>query len=231
MKPGPSSAVARLRRDEPGPRNVAGQPGRGALRNRQRFEAALANLAWFPTLALPRMILREIGRADLDDMYRLYTDPRVMQYLNRHPFRSRDEARELLDVIAADHARRSAIHWGLERPEQPGLVGRCMLYVSAHPGLGVEVGFALAHACWGQGLMTETVRAVLDFGFDALGLQHVHARVHAGNRAARGLLARLGFTPLAGDHEAIRARRWTSIDMLGLSRRRWRDGRALDRRS
>jgi ribosomal-protein-alanine N-acetyltransferase len=231
VKPGPSSASARSRRDESALRSPAGQPGRGALRNRQRFETALARLAWFPTLTLPRMLLREIGLADLEEMYRLYTDPRVVQYLNRHPFRSRDEARELLDVIAADHARRSAIHWGLERPDQPGLVGRCMLYVSAHPGLGVEVGFALAHACWGHGLMSETVRAVLDFGFDVLHLQHIHARVHAGNRGARALVGRLGFTPLDDDHEAIRARRWASIDMLGLSRRRWRDGHAVDRRS
>jgi ribosomal-protein-alanine N-acetyltransferase len=229
VKPGPSSA--RSRPDESAPRSAAGQPGRGALRNRRRFETALARLAWFPTLTLPRMVLREIRLADLEDMYRLYTDPRVVQYLNRHPFRSRDEAHELLDVIAADHARRSAIHWGLERPEQPGLIGRCMLYVSAHPGLGIEVGFALAHACWGQGLMTETVRAALDFGFGELHLQHIHARVHVGNHGARALLGRLGFTPLDDDHEAIRARRWASIDMLGLSRRRWRDAHAPNRRS
>lgn len=231
MKAGPGSASAQSRGGEPEPRNAASQSGRGALRHRRRFEAELEHLAWFPTLALPRMLLREIGPADLEDMYRLYIDPRVVQYLHRHPFRSRDEARELLDVIAADHARRSAIHWGLERPERPGLVGRCMLYASAHPGLGVEVGFALAHACWRQGLMTETVRAVLDFGFDALHLQHVHARAHAGNRGALGLLTRLGFTPLASSHEAIRARRWASIEMLGLSRRRWRDGRSVDRHS
>lgn len=177
------------------------------------------------------MILRELRPTDLDDMYRLYTDPRVVQYLNRHPFRSRDEARELLDVIAADHARRSAIHWGLERPEQPGLVGRCMLYISAQPGLGIEVGFALAHAYWGQGLMAETVSAVLDFGFDTLRLQHIHARVHVANNGALGLLARLGFTSLAPGHEAMRARRWASLDMFGLSRRRWRSVQARDRRA
>ncbi|HWN67574.1 MAG TPA: GNAT family N-acetyltransferase, partial [Haliangium sp.] len=203
----------------------------GAMRNRRRFEAALKSLTWFPALSLPRVLLREIRPADLEDMYRLYTDPRVVQYLNRQPFRSRDEARELLEVIVADHARRSAIHWGLDRTEQPGLVGRCMLYVSAHPGLGVEVGFALAHACWGQGLMTETVRAVLDFGFGVLHLQHIHARVHVANHGAQSLLTRLGFWPLDSEHEAIRARRWSSIDMLGLSRRRWREGRAVDRRS
>jgi ribosomal-protein-alanine N-acetyltransferase len=174
------------------------------------------------------MLLRKIEPADIDDMYRLYTDPRVLQYLNRQPFRSRHEVHELLDVIAADHVRRSAIHWGLERPSQRGLVGRCMLYVSAHPGLGIEVGFALAHACWGQGLMSETVRVVLDFGFDALHLQHIHARVHVNNRGALGLLARLGFTPLDSNHEAMRTRRWASIDLLGLSRRRWRARQSLD---
>lgn len=227
MKPGPRSASTPSRRDEAARRSAAGQPGRGVQRNRERFEAGLAALAQFPALTRPRVRLREIGPADLEDMYRLYTDPRVMQYLNRQPFRSRDEARELLDVIAADHARRSAIHWGLERVETRGLVGRCMLYLSAHPGMGVEVGFALVHACWGQGLMTETVHAVLDFGFDVLRLHHIHARVHTANRAALGLLTRMGFTPLGQNHEAVRARRWTAIDMLGLSRRRWRERAAL----
>ena len=225
MKPGPSSAPSRR---EPGSHSAAGQSRGGGQRSRRRFEAALAALAELPALAAPRMLLRKIEPADVDDIYRLYTDPRVLQYLNRQPLRSRDEARELLDVIAADHARRSAIHWGLERPAQRGLVGRCMLYVSAHPGLGIEVGFALAHACWGQGLMSETVRVVLDFGFDALRLQHIHARVHVGNHGALSLLARLGFTPLGSSHEAMRTRRWASIDLLGLSRRRWRARRSRE---
>jgi ribosomal-protein-alanine N-acetyltransferase len=202
--------------------STAGAPAPGAVRHQQRFAAGLATITWFPTLTLDRLVLRELDSGDIDDLYRLYADPHVVQYLNRHPFRSRNEARELLDAIATDHARRSAIHWGLWSPSQQAIIGRCMLYVSTHPGLGVEVGFALMRSAWGQGLMSEAVRGVVDFGFRTLRLQRLHARVHAANRAALDLLARLGFTALDSKHAAVRARAKSTLVMLGASRNGWR---------
>lgn len=55
-----------------------------------------------------------------------------------------------------------------------------------------EVGYALARAYWGQGLMTEALRLVLDDLF-ARGITAVWAGVYPTNRRSIAVLARLGF--------------------------------------
>jgi RimJ/RimL family protein N-acetyltransferase len=59
-----------------------------------------------------------------------------------------------------------------------------------------EVGWHLARAHWGNGYATEAARAVVDWGFDELKLDVIHAVVNPANAASIRVARRLGMSPL-----------------------------------
>jgi RimJ/RimL family protein N-acetyltransferase len=56
-----------------------------------------------------------------------------------------------------------------------------------------EVGFLVAPSARGRGLGTAALRAVSDWGFDALGLDRIVWRAHVGNEASRRAAQKAGF--------------------------------------
>lgn len=56
-----------------------------------------------------------------------------------------------------------------------------------------EIGFKLAKAFWGQGIMTKCLKAVLQIAFDDWGYNRVEALVDVRNTGCRKLLTKNGF--------------------------------------
>ena len=61
------------------------------------------------------------------------------------------------------------------------------------PGWGVELGYSLHPAAWGQGYATELARACLALADEELEAPEVWAFVHPDNTASRRVLGRAGF--------------------------------------
>ncbi len=61
--------------------------------------------------------------------------------------------------------------------------------VAQSASLGYWMGAPFAR----HGYMTEALEAVLDFGFNSLGLHRIEAACLPSNQASRGLLAKVGF--------------------------------------
>lgn len=55
-----------------------------------------------------------------------------------------------------------------------------------------EIGFGIVQAMWGRGYMTETCRAVVEYGFEDMGLSRVEARCQVSNPASARVLEKIG---------------------------------------
>ena len=60
-------------------------------------------------------------------------------------------------------------------------------------GSSRSLGYALGVHYWGQGYMTEAVRAVIRFGFETMGLDVISATCYPDNPASRRVLEKCGF--------------------------------------
>lgn len=72
-----------------------------------------------------------------------------------------------------------------------GVVGADSLELG--PAYRAEIGYWLARPCWGQGIMTDAVRAYVKYAFGALDLRRLTAHVLEFNIASARVLEKNGF--------------------------------------
>ena len=73
------------------------------------------------------------------------------------------------------------------------IIGTCTLANIDRGHRRAELGFALAKAFWGQGLIRVALPAVIQFAFECLGLHRIEADTDPRNVASMRVLERLGF--------------------------------------
>jgi ribosomal-protein-alanine N-acetyltransferase len=149
--------------------------------------------ATFPYLETPRLILRAITLDDADDMFRIYSDPQVMRYWGSPPHQSIEDSRTLISGIIKAFADKEGIRWGITRKGSNQLIGSCGHWRLIKQHFRSEIGYELAPEHWRQGIMTEALGAIVQFGFEMIGLHSIEAQIEPGNLASRKVLEKLGF--------------------------------------
>ena len=147
--------------------------------------------ATFPEIETERLLLREIMPEDAPAIYRLFSDPLVTRYYDLEPYTNIEQAEELIDFFDESFELERAIRWGIERKEDGALMGTCgYVWLRVHRG---EIGYDLHSDFWRQGYMSEALDAILEWGFNELGINRIEALTMLDNVASGSLLRTLGF--------------------------------------
>jgi RimJ/RimL family protein N-acetyltransferase len=146
-------------------------------------------------LETERLLLRRFVPGDLDPLYAVYRDPEVRRYFPEGTL-SYAETREELEWFLNGHPDHPQLGlWATLLKPAHQFIGRCGLLPCTIDGRAeVEVAYMIAKEYWGQGLGTEAAQAVLDYGFERLGLARLICLIDAGNRASIRVATKIGMT-------------------------------------
>lgn len=139
-----------------------------------------------------RLRLRPLRREDLDRIYEIYTDPRAIHWVGSH---SRDEVAGELDFYAHHEARHGWAPQAVEVRASGELIGDCGLVPLELRGPEVELMYDLHPDCWGRGLASEAVTAVMEDAFELTGEAAIIAVVRSDNARSIRVLEKAGFSP------------------------------------
>ena len=144
-------------------------------------------------LETERLILRHQVTEDLDDLWALYCNPRVTQYIPDAPC-SREEAREELEWHMYGHPYRPELGlWATVHKVTGKFIGRCgLLPWKIDDQDEVEVAYTIAEEYWGQGLGTEAAQAILNYGFDRLNLSRLICLIDSENTTSKRVAEKIG---------------------------------------
>ena len=144
-------------------------------------------------LTTPRLTLRPWRESDLNDFYEYASVDGVGQMAGWNPHRNIEESKTILShfiqgkhVFALEYGGKVIGSLGIEEyseenyPELDALQGR-------------EIGYVLSKSHWGQGLMPEAVRAVIDWLFDAEKLDFIIVGHFERNVQSRCVIEKCGF--------------------------------------
>lgn len=141
----------------------------------------------------PRLLLRPARVDDAQDVFDNYaSDPKVTRYLTWEPHSSIEETREFLKESEEKWERQEAFRFVIIPREHSqraiGMIGVRLQAIST-------LGYALSREWWGQGIMTEAVRAVtLATLEDYADFYRVSAFHYVNNPASGRVLLKAGFT-------------------------------------
>lgn len=185
--------------------------------------------ASFPELVTPRLHLRELAPNDASDLHVAYADEETMRFWNTSPHRSIAETHNIVRAAARSFYERHGIEWAIVRKADGRVVGKCAYHRWLQQHARAEVGYILARDCWGQGLMSEVLSTLLDFGFGPMQLHSVEAQLDPANRRSARLVERLGFHKEGHLRESFRVPgagigtgEFADTAIYGLLRREWR---------
>ena len=144
-------------------------------------------------LTTDRLTLRPWRESDLNDFYEYASVDGVGQMAGWNPHRNMEESRVILshflegrNVFALEHQGKVigslGVH-GYDETHHPELIDMT----------GIEIGYVLSKAYWGQGLMLEAVQAVINWLFKDIELDFIICGHFDHNDRSRRVIEKCGF--------------------------------------
>lgn len=148
----------------------------------------------FPVLETERMILREIMPDDGPGIFAIRGDYEVTKYNGGMNYTRLDQAQALIASIRDAYRDKRSVRWGMTlKGGDNSVIGMCGYNYWVRADDRASIGYDLARAYWGRGLMPEAIRAILTFGFKAMLLNRVEADASSENVRSIRVLEKVGF--------------------------------------
>lgn len=146
-----------------------------------------------PTLETERLLLRPFAETDVDAIYALQSNARVLRYWDSPPWTDRDRAHTFIQTCRKMEEEGSGARFAIETLGDRAFVGWCSMFRwnPVHRSLGI--GYCLDEPAWGKGYATDAVRAMLHWAYGTLDLNRVEAELDTRNGPSARVLEKLGF--------------------------------------
>lgn len=151
----------------------------------------------FPVLETERLILREFREADAQAVFDIFALDEVTRYLDSKTMHSIDEAEKKVKKRINMFKEGKGIRWGITLKDQPHtIIGSCGFFLMNPDWFSGEMGYELHPHYWRKGIMTETLTAMIDFGYSErffFTLNRIEAQTYLFSEPSMSLLKKLGF--------------------------------------
>lgn len=144
-------------------------------------------------LETERLVIREFTPKDIDVVFQLTSDQQGIFFHENPTVTQADVERWLDDLLyLARQPMRHRHQFAVDLKESGTLIGTARVHIDAPDDRQGSVGYAFWHEQWARGIGTEAATAMLDFGFDQLGLHRIEATIDPENAASVRVAEKLG---------------------------------------
>ena len=147
----------------------------------------------FPILETNRLILRRPVATDVHEMFAMRSNPVLMRYVPRPLCKNLEDAAAHLSLINSKIDENLGINWAVTLRGNDKMIGLMGIYQLRPEDYRGEIGYMVLGEYSGQGITSEAVRAIVQYGFDGLKLNSVEAIIDPANIASQMVLEKNGF--------------------------------------
>jgi ribosomal-protein-alanine N-acetyltransferase len=144
------------------------------------------------TIETLRLELRTMQPTDLEDLLKIFGDPKVMASFSSPPF----EREQMESWLNRNLAHQEQYGYGLFSVIHKGdqiLIGNCGLeHMEMEGVLAAELGYDFRSDYWNQGYATEAAAGVRDYAFKTLALPFLISLIRVGNGSSKRVAEKIG---------------------------------------
>lgn len=156
------------------------------------FKSNPYGLFSMPDLETDRLKLRRMTMKDAQDIFAYSRDEDVARHVLWSAQKSIVEAKDYCRFMLRRYRDDLPSSWGIEDKASRTLVGTIGYMDYSEENGSVEVGYSLAKWMWNQGVMTEALRAVIDYTFDAMDINRIEAQHELDNPSSARVMEKCG---------------------------------------
>ena len=145
-----------------------------------------------PTLETPRLTLRRMTMKDAKDVFEYSRDADVARHVLWSAQKDISEAKDYCRYMTRRYRADEPSSWGIVDKKTGRLVGTIGYMNYDMDNASVEIGYSLAKWMWNGGYMTEALRRVIDYTFDAMDINRIEAQHELDNPASGRVMEKCG---------------------------------------
>lgn len=167
----------------------------------------------FKNLESKRLLLRRIIETDVDEIFELRSNPETMKFIPRPLAKTKEDALVHFKTIDENIENNKGINWAITLKGNPKLIGIIGHYRIQPENHRCEIGYMILPQYNGQGIVTEAIKLVLEYGFDDLQMHSIEAVIDPENKASERVLQKNGFVKEAHilENELWNGKFWDTV--------------------
>jgi ribosomal-protein-alanine N-acetyltransferase len=147
----------------------------------------------FPELSTERVQLRQITFDDKKAIFRLQSNKEINEFIEREALKNLNQAEGFIQTCLDGFENENRIFWAVTLEDSDQLIGAIVFHKIDLENSAAEVHYELNPDYQDQGLMSEAMKAVLEFGKATMQLKTIEAYTHQKNTASIALLEKHQF--------------------------------------
>jgi len=129
---------------------------------------------------------------DAGDVFEYASVPEVSRYVSWVPHRTLRIPNHFSKHVLYQYEKGIPTSWGIELKENGKLIGTGGYLWWALEHSKAELGYVISNQYWNRGYATETLRKILEFGFEAMSLERIEARCFVENIPSERVMQKCG---------------------------------------
>ncbi|MDF2803044.1 MAG: hypothetical protein K0S61_2947 [Anaerocolumna sp.] len=164
-------------------------------------------------LETERLLLREWQEEDCNDLYEYAKNPKVGPMAGWIPHESVEKSKEIVNMFIESNET-----WAICLKETGRVIGSIGLHPDRKRSYDSDkvkmLGYVLAEEYWGQGLIPEAGKEIINFAFQELQLEILSVFHFSSNPQSKRVIEKLGFTYEGTLRKSVKLQDGTIVDSL-----------------
>lgn len=148
----------------------------------------------FPNIITDEITLRKIIPSDLDSLFEIYSNEKLFLHSPVMLKKNKDTVANMIGHFERDYNKKKVIFLGISVNSDPeNIVGVAEIFDYNREVNMITIGYRINDRFWGRGIATKTVKAMVEYLFNDIGINRIQAFVMPENTKSLNVLRRNNF--------------------------------------